>query len=284
MPKKKSNLYFTEETEDKILEYIDEPSQIKRDIIYSKYLHKPIRTIAEVMHSKLSVDYIQEDREDAINDCISFLMTEAIYYLKKGKGKAYSYLTVSARNHYIQLNRKEYVKLKRRKDDMIADDVKDYMVDESYDNKQYNKDFLSKYYDFISWCRKEIHKLAKQEKTIKNILIVLDYMEGFESQSMFKKDILQELFEFSGKSSKTNILVNERSMVYEFYLFYTTQWEKGNKNPNILKTMRNRSHLSPSEILWAKQKHKKQSHQWGYRSLAARLNVDEQTVKYYLTK
>lgn len=284
MPKKKSNLYFTEETEDKILEYIDEPSQIKRDIIYSKYLHKPIRTIAEVMHSKLSVDYIQEDREDAINDCISFLMTEAIYYLKKGKGKAYSYLTVSARNWYIQLNRKEYVKLKRRKDDTIADDVKDYMVDESYDTNQYNKDFLSKYYDFISWCRKEIHKLPKQEKTIRNMLIVLDYMEEFESESMFKKDILDELHKFSGKSSKTNILVNERSMIYELYLFYSTHWQRGNKNPNIMKTMRNRSNLSTSEIVWVKQRYKKQSHQWGARGLAARLNVDEQTIKNYLTK
>lgn len=279
MPKKKSNIYFTQDTEDKIQEYIKEPSKHKRDLIYLKHLQTPIRKIVEVYHSKMDTFYIEESREDAINDCISSLMTEAIFKLDNKKGKAYSYLSVSARNHFIQLNNKNYRYKTKKQMDYISPDVSDYYIDESINNSEYNKEFLKRFYSFIQWMKENIDKVNFQERRKNNILALLEYMETFDTDSYFKKDVIDEIHTKYGlRKGKYD---TAKHFIWKCYVYYCRQVEM-EKTPDI--TMIDKGKLTEDQIQWIRNKYQHQSHTFGVTGLSERFNISEHKLKTYLTR
>lgn len=284
MGRKKKNNYFTEETEDKILEYIAEKDERKKNRIYSQYLHTPLRTIAEVFHSKLSVDYIEEDREDAINDCVSYLVTQSIYGFSKGKGKAYSYLSISARNHFIQKNNKMYRQLKKRKFEPIPKDSSEIYIDDSINTKEYNKEFLEKYYAFLEWMPQHLDKIISHNKTKEQVLDILDYMENFESDSYQKKDILQEIYSRYGYRSDNYTVAREKikSNMYHFF----REWDKENFNPEPvnLKLVAHNFDIPNDKKEYIKKHYVRHSHQYGVRALSKKLKLPETVVRAYAVK
>lgn len=283
--KKKNNQYFTKETEEWIQTYIKEESKHKKDLIYLKYLDKPIRTIAEVYYSKMSTDYIEEGREDAINDCISMLMTVAIYHLDNKKGKAYSYLSVSARNHFIQLNNKNYTRLKRFKTEHLPEDFRDYLIDENIDNHEYNKEFLEKFYAFIEWFRERMKDIPMYKQRREQVLAMLDYMENFESDTFFKKDMLKEIYERYGFREDNYSL--PRTIIALNMQHFFRQWDEENYNPDPLHYQRSLNILTKIDETkkhYIRQHYERCSHQNGARGLSRRLNLPEDIIRKFAMK
>lgn len=286
MPRKRTkNLYFTQETEDKIFEYIEETNENRRNYIYSKYLYEPFKTISEVYHSKLSTDYIEESREDAINDCVAYLTTQAMYGIRKGKGKAFSYLSISARNFFIQLNNKEYRKLKKFNTDGVADDLKDYMIDDSIPNKEYNKEFLEKYYGFLEWFKSHLPTMNMYEPRRVQVWKIVEYMEVFETPSFFKKDVLQEIYSLYGFRNDNYAIARE--VIKLNMQHYFREWEKENYNPEPLSLRRKQKpYTTIPEVQqdYIRKHYQKCSHQYGVRALSKRLNLPEHSVREFAIK
>ena len=284
MGRKKKNNYFTEETEDKILEYIAEKDERKRNRIYSQYLHTPLRTIAEVFHSKLSVEYIEENREDAINDCISYLVTQSIYGFSKGKGKAYSYLSISARNHFIQKNNKMYRHLKKRKFEPIPKDSNEIYIDDSINTRKYNDEFLEKFYGFLEWMPHQIDKIVSHKSTKQSILDILDYMENFETSSYQKKDMLKEIYSRYGHRRDKYTVARDKIKSNMYHYF--NEWEKENYNPEPVNLkVKCKETVIPDDLKdYIKKHYVRHSHQYGVSALSKRLELPEFTLRTFLKK
>jgi hypothetical protein len=284
MPRKRKNIYFTEDTENKIQDYIKETSQVKKELLYLKHLQKPIRTIVEVYHSKINTPYIEESREDIINDCITSLMTDAIFKLNNKKGKAFSYLSICARNFFIQKNNRSYVKVKNKKYEPISEDNSYYYVDEWYDKQERDNDFRKKYYGFIEWARKNIDNISTHKITAEKSLLLLDYMENFDTDSYFKKDVLKELSERYGLVTAT--FDSARILLQKSMLYYFNYVDKYDREPLFIKSSFDSSfpNLDKDKINFIKTKFRKHCHQYGTRGLALRFNVTEDVIHYYLTK
>lgn len=108
MPRKKStsNQYFNSDVEDAVHQYNISTSQSEKNKLF-RIIYPALFKIAEVWYNKIKPTYVELSSEDLQADCLSFLC-EKLHMIKEGKGKAFSYLTVTARNFYIQENMKGY--------------------------------------------------------------------------------------------------------------------------------------------------------------------------------
>ena len=109
-PKTKNN-YFTEETEEAILEYRKCTDQPERNRIYNKRIHFGFYKLAENIIHTFKFYYTEVDKiEDLKYEVVSFLLQKLDLY-DQSKGKAYSYFGTIAKRYLIIYNQKNYKKL-----------------------------------------------------------------------------------------------------------------------------------------------------------------------------
>ena len=178
--KGRTGVYFTEDTQQAILEYVKETDPIKRNIILKQHLVKPIRKICEIYYWKISTPYLDKEYTayQLQMDCFAHLITKTLDGFTEDKGKAFAYLSISARNHYIQLNEKAKVAYNKIYHSFTEHDEE--MEDGEDERLEYNREFLTNYYSFIKWVREGLHTLPFSHNTKSAILNVLDFMEEFD--------------------------------------------------------------------------------------------------------
>jgi hypothetical protein len=178
--KGRTGTYFTAETQQWILEYVKETDKIKKDIILKRHLIKPIRKICEIYYWKISTPYLDKEYTayQLQMDCFTHLITKTLDGFTEDKGKAFAYLSISARNHYIQLNDKAKVLYNKTYHSFIEHDEE--MEDGEDERLEYNREFLTNYYSFIQWVRDGIDGLPFSRTTKSAILKVLEFMEEFD--------------------------------------------------------------------------------------------------------
>jgi hypothetical protein len=114
-PKTKNN-YFTEETEEAILEYRKSINQAERNKIYNQRIHFGFYKLAENIIHTFKFYYTEVDKiEDLKYEVVSFLLQKLDLY-DQSKGKAYSYFGTIAKRYLIIYNQKNYKKLVNKMD------------------------------------------------------------------------------------------------------------------------------------------------------------------------
>jgi hypothetical protein len=178
--KGRTGVYFTDDTQQAILEYVRETDPIKRDIILKKHLMKPIRKICEIYYWKINTSYLDKEYTayQLQLDCFTHLITKTLDGFTEDKGKAFAYLSISARNHYIQLNEKAKVAYNKTYHSFVEHDEEMEDVEEA--RLLHNREFLTKYYSFIQWVRDGIDGLPFSSNIKSTILNVLELMEEFD--------------------------------------------------------------------------------------------------------
>ena len=112
MPRKKnSKQYFTKDTEDAIIEYNITNEQLVKDKIYKDRIKPAFDKLAEIVYNKWKFTYFDDDPQDVMAEVVAF-MIEKIHMYKNGKGKAFSYFTIVARNYLILNNNANYKRYK----------------------------------------------------------------------------------------------------------------------------------------------------------------------------
>jgi len=189
MPRKKnSKQYFTKDTEDAIIEYnITEDQRIK-DKIYKDRIAPAFSKLAEIVYNKWKFTYFDDDPQDVMSEVVAF-MIEKIHMYKNGKGKAFSYFTIVARNYLILNNNANY---KRYKDTDIMSglpaswDTENNFREEvrNDDHKSFNKRMLS-YWD----VHLEAFFPKKRDLQIADALLELfrraEYIENFNKKGLY---------------------------------------------------------------------------------------------------
>jgi hypothetical protein len=123
-PKTKNN-YFTEETEEAILEYRASTNQAERNKIYNQRIHFGFYKLAENIIHTFKFYYTEVDKiEDLKYEVVSFLLQKLDLY-DQSKGKAYSYFGTIAKRYLIIYNQKNYKKLVNKVDIPTSEDDDD---------------------------------------------------------------------------------------------------------------------------------------------------------------
>lgn len=113
MPRKrKKRMYFTQETEDAIIEYNKSNDQRFKNKIYEEKIQYAFDKLAENVLNTFKFSYFDVPKEDVQLEVVSQLI-EKIHMFKEGKGKAFSYFSIVAKNYLILNNNKNYKRYKK---------------------------------------------------------------------------------------------------------------------------------------------------------------------------
>ena len=113
MPKiPKNKIYFTQDTENAIIEYNKCDDPIKRNKIYQEEIQYPFEKLAENILNTFKFSYFDVPKMDVQMEVVSTLI-EKIHMFKEGKGKAFSYFSIVAKNHLILKNNGNYKRFKK---------------------------------------------------------------------------------------------------------------------------------------------------------------------------
>ena len=117
---KKSIDYFTLDTQQAILDYRKETSQLKRDQIFNENIYYAFYKLAENIIHTFKFYYTEVDNIDELkHEVIAFLL-EKLHLYDQTKGKAYSYFGTIAKRYLIVYNNNNYKRLKGK---AAVDDV-----------------------------------------------------------------------------------------------------------------------------------------------------------------
>ena len=189
MPRKKnSKQYFTKDTEDAIIEYNITEDQRLKDKIYKDRIASAFDKLAEVVYNKWKFTYFDDDPRDVMAEVVAF-MIEKIHMYKNGKGKAFSYFTIVARNYLILNNNANY---KRYKDtDVMSAMPESWDTENNFredirndDHKTFNKRML------VYWDRHlDEYFTKKRDIQIADAVLELfrraEYIENFNKKSLY---------------------------------------------------------------------------------------------------
>ena len=189
MPRKaKSKQYFTKDTEDAIIEYNLTDDQRIKDRVYKDRIKPAFDKLAEIVYNKWKFTYFDDEPKDVMSEVVAF-MIEKIHMYKNGKGKAFSYFTIVARNYLILNNNANY---KRYKDTSILS-----AMPESFDteNNWKEEDTNDEYRTFnkqmlLYWDEHlENYFPKKRDMQIADAILELfrraEYIENFNKKSLY---------------------------------------------------------------------------------------------------
>lgn len=223
MPRKKSKtrMYFTEETEQAIVDYNAATSHRDRNQIYNDHLRKPFEKLVENIIHTFKFYYFDIPLEDVKHEVISFMITRLGKY-KQGKGKAFSYFSVVVKNWLICHNNGNYKKMKTHNDvlDLKHKDAKSVTYEDSDFKREQDKQFFE---GIISYWDSNIDRVFKKDrdKTIANS--ILELMSKVDTIEIFNKKALYILLrEISG--AKTQHITKVLNTMKNHYNVIEKQW------------------------------------------------------------
>ena len=110
--KKKSKQYFTLDTEEAIIAYNKSTSQREKNDLYKTRIQYPFEKLAENILNTFKFSYFDVSKQDVQMEVISNLI-EKIHMFQEGKGKAFSYFSIVAKNYLILKNNGNYKRFKK---------------------------------------------------------------------------------------------------------------------------------------------------------------------------
>ena len=109
--KRKRNLYWTQETEQAIIEFNTCEDELRREELFNKGIYKPLDKLAENIINRFKFPYMDGTFEDIKNEVVSYLVLKLPNFTAD-KGKSFSYFSVVAKNYLILNNNANYKKMK----------------------------------------------------------------------------------------------------------------------------------------------------------------------------
>jgi len=227
MPKKKvSKNYFTQETEDAIVLYNNNPDPVFRSQIYEDKIHYAFFKLTQnIIHTFKFYHTEVENLEHLQHEIIVFLLSK-IHLFDPSKGvKAYSYFGTIVKRWCILYNDKNY-KSKIKKvstDELLKDDTHSYTIETSSVNDKLSK-FMDEYVEFVSL---NIYEIFPKEYDAKIADAILELFRKRESIDVFNKKALYIYIHEMMPEVKTPKITKIAGVLYGVfknnYLFYLDQ-------------------------------------------------------------
>ena len=105
--KKGKNYYFNIGTEKAIIRYNKTDDPGLKNIIYNEHIAKAFDKLAENIIHTFKFYYFDVSSEEVKHEVVSFMVMN-MHKFKEGKGKAFSYFSIVAKNYLILHNNKNY--------------------------------------------------------------------------------------------------------------------------------------------------------------------------------
>ncbi len=180
--------YFTYITEKAIVAYNNEPDDDQRNKVYREHIDYPFNKLVENIYHTFKFSYFDVPYEDVKCEVVAFL-NEKIDKFTEGKGKAFSYFSIIAKNYLIIQNNANYAKLKRRADTSLLDESRDVMNEVALSSYQESlRDFVELW---CEWYDKNMNMVFSNKRdilvadTILELFRTADNIENFNKKALY---------------------------------------------------------------------------------------------------
>jgi len=194
------NYYFNQTTENAIIRYNNTDDVRLKNKIYNEHISYPFDKLAENIIHTFKFYYFDVPSEQVKHEVVSFLVMN-MHKFKEGKGKAFSYFSIVAKNYLILHNNKNYKNYKIH-DKM---DVLDYgnnirAKQELKEVASFNREYVDQ---MLEYWNENLTNIFRRQKDILVADAVLEMFRRRENIENFNKKALYILIrEMTGSKTQ----------------------------------------------------------------------------------
>jgi len=186
---KEPRVYFTQDTENAIMEYLACQDQIERNRIYNERIEYAFYKLAENIIHTFKFYYTDTDTiEELKHEVITFLL-EKLHLYNPDKGKAFSYFGTIAKRYLIVYNENNYKKLQEKADVDESDDEQ-MMLYENDKNIEQAFDEVNFIDQYIRYIDNNIYKLFPKKQDAQTADAIVELFRKRETLEIFNKKAL----------------------------------------------------------------------------------------------
>ena len=202
MGRKRKNYYFTEVTEKAIIRYNNEERPAMRNRIYNDHIKDAFDKLCENIIHTFKFYYFDVSSEEVKNEVVSFLVMNMHKYTA-GKGKAFSYFSIVAKNYLILHNNNNYKKMKTH--DKI--DVMDWdkSIQTEISQKNTDQEFKEFVHQMLEYWDNNMNVIFRRQKDVRVADAVLHIFRIKGNIELFNKKALYILIREMTQSNTQHI-------------------------------------------------------------------------------
>tara|TARA_R100000664_G_C2741717_1_gene130107 strand:+ start:312 stop:1037 length:726 start_codon:yes stop_codon:yes gene_type:complete len=192
MPRKakkgSTRYYFTDSTQDAIIRHNKETRPYMRQRIYNEHIKTPFEKLAENIIHTFKFYYFDVPSEDVKHEVVSFLYMN-MHKFTEGKGKAFSYFSIVAKNYLILHNNNNYKRMKQHDGEEVTDYKRDPVREtDILDMKTAKKEYLDLFVEYWTNNLTTVFK-RKQDIDVANAVVYLfetrQNIENFNKKALY---------------------------------------------------------------------------------------------------
>ena len=212
--------YFTQVTEDAIIRYNKEERAYMKQRIYNDHIRRAFDKLCENINHTFKFYYFDVPSEQVKQEVISFLVLN-MHKFKEGKGKAFSYFSIVAKNYLILHNNKNYAHYKSHDDlDVLDWNKKNKEEMETTEENESVREYVNQ---FIEYWENNITNVFSRKKDILVADSVLEIFRRSEHIENFNKKALYIMIrEMSG--SKTQHITRIVNTMKKYHQNLSTEY------------------------------------------------------------
>jgi hypothetical protein len=189
MPRpRKNKMYFTQETEDAIIAYNKSDNQKFKNKVYREKIQYPFEKLAENVLNTFKFSYFDVPKEDVQMEVVAILI-QKIHMFQEGKGKAFSYFSIVAKNYLILNNNSNYKRYK--KTDLLSQMPETWNPENDFYDKQQGSEFNEFKELMLEYWDKNLTKIFTKKRDIQIADAILElfrrsqFIENFNKKHLY---------------------------------------------------------------------------------------------------
>jgi len=206
MPRKakkgSARYYFTQKTEDAIIRYNNEERPAMRNRIYNDHIKDAFDKLCENIIHTFKFYYFDVSSEEVKNEVVSFLVMNMHKYTE-GKGKAFSYFSIVAKNYLILHNNNNYKKMKTHDKIDVMDWDRSIQTEISQQNT--NQEFSEFVQQMLEYWDNNMNVIFRRQKDVRVADAVLHIFRIKGNIELFNKKALYILIREMTQSNTQHI-------------------------------------------------------------------------------
>ena len=213
--------YFNQDTENAIIRLNNETRPHMKERIYNEHIRTAFEKLAENIIHTFKFYYFDVPSEDVKHEVESFLYMN-IHKFTEGKGKAFSYFSIVAKNYLILHNNNNYKRMKQHD----GEDVMDYKRDPITELRRKEARTMKMEYieQLAEYWRHNLSTVFKRKKDLDVANAVVELIDMRENIDNFNKKALYILIrEMTGSNTQhitrvINVMRKHHNKLQQTYL------------------------------------------------------------------
>ena len=225
MPRKakkgSTRYYFTDVTEQAVIRHNKETRPHMRERIYNEHIRVPFEKLAENIIHTFKFYYFDVPSEDVKHEVVSFLYMN-MHKFTEGKGKAFSYFSIVAKNYLILHNNNNYKKMKMHDGEDVMDYKRDPITElRAKEARNMKMEYIE---ELAEYWRNNLTTVFKRKKDLDVANAVVELIDMRENIDNFNKKALYILIrEMTGSNTQhitrvINVMKKHHNKLQQTYL------------------------------------------------------------------